>query len=203
MKREIINLPNAKIKHSLEHYKKTGEISESLIDADDVFLHKNVYKGNGVNMSLINKIESELKQIRSKNNKAQIKEFEQELINLRTQFKTRQDKFIISALSHKYRPGINPVRVLYFSLQESLFKYENKSDLDRWIINMFKDQIWCNEVINCLQEDCANIVAFQKKYAIKEYKSISDQLLMLNNIRTDFSHYICVFSLMSDWDGDH
>ena len=203
MKGRIINLADAKIKHCLDHYKKTGQISDPLLQPDSIFMHDDVKKHAGKKyLPVISQIEKELQETRAKSNIEYQKEFEEAFSNLKINFKTKQSKYKFPAILKKYREGMNPVRALYFCLQESLFKYDNKNDLDKWVIGLFKDEDWCNDLVQSLQEDCDSISEFQKKYAKNEYKSNYDDLLILSNVRIDFLHYIEVFSIMNEWDGD-
>lgn len=128
--------------------------------------------------------------------------FQEDYESLLKNLETQSGDFRYKEILALYRPGINPVRALYESLQASIFKYEDRTNFDNWVIDLFRNDRWLNQLLKALKRDCQTIKTFQSNNLIND-EDVIEKLNILNNIRSDFIHYITVFKLMKEWNKDN
>lgn len=113
--------------------------------------------------------------------------------------KTKNAKYKFPTVMSGYRKEINPVDALYQNLQEALFKFNKDDKFYVWIISLFKDEEWLNSLLADLQSDCAAISKFQKENSKNKYYIGLNELHVLQNIKSNFSHYRKAFAMMKDY----
>ena len=113
--------------------------------------------------------------------------------------KTKNAKYKFPTVMSGYRKDINPVDALYQNLQEALFRFDKDDKFYVWIISLFKNKEWLNELLADLHSDCAAISKFQNENSRNKYNVGLNELHVLQNIKSNFSHYRKTFAMMKDY----
>ena len=121
---------------------------------------------------------------------------EKDLLSDRTQYK-------FPTVISRYRSTLDTFTSLYLFLQEALFKYEDEVPEHRWIISMFEDDKFIDDIVCKLTRDIINMELFQRKYASeRDKKSISRYLGELNDKKELYTHYLDIFITVKDIEYD-
>lgn len=124
--------------------------------------------------------------------------FELEYQNLISNLKTKNQKYRHPTIMGGYRKTINPIDALYQNLQEVLFKYDDDNEFCVWLVNLFEDSEWLDQLLCDIEEDCINISKFQKKHLKYQKNYKLERLHVLQNMKSNFTHYKNVFKMMED-----
>jgi len=191
----IINFNKARITAYIQCYEKTGIVHHNLASfSDGVALsyarHFPSYNSMMKDMARV--------ELSARNN--QIREFEEDLEQLKDNFKTESTIFMFPTVLSKYRRGMNPVRALYYELQKTLFQFDKNNYIHNWMLNLFSDKEWSDRLIKSLEIDYNSISKFQQKYlpAASISKDIERKISILNNVKDNLNHFREVFMLMQD-----
>jgi hypothetical protein len=98
-----------------------------------------------------------------------------------------------------YRKDINPVDALYQNLQEALFCFDKNNKFYVWIISLFRNEEWLDNLLADLHHDCVMISRFQKDNYKNKYNVGINELHVLQNIKSNFAHYKKTFAMMRDY----
>ena len=93
------------------------------------------------------------------------KSLEEKYFNVNEELKTKNMEYKIPGLLVKYRPGINPVRAMYFEVQELMtmeFNFENV--VHQQIFSFFRDKIAYEKFINDINFDINQLTKLEKHY---------------------------------------
>jgi len=193
MKGKIINFDKARIASYLRQYEKTGVIHHGLLRAVP-----NEFPAYARTLPGYTFAKNGIARHKYLQQQETLDVFNEDLEILRDSFKTEATEFMFPTIMCRYRKGMNPVRGLYYELQKTLFTYNEADIVHRWIISLFHDQSWYNELITALEYDYEAITKFQHKHLPKtRNKHIERELSVLNNVKENLLHFKEVFILMN------
>lgn len=181
----IISFEEAKIKRELKKIHRTN------------LLHKLVNSSKNAYASSLKEINTIIKYVYRKEYQ---QDFTYEYNSLLENLETKQAKFKFPTILSGYRKDMNPIDALYQNLQEALFKYDKDNPICVWIIELFKDEQWLDDLIYAIRKDYTDINNFQHKHYRNEHAIGYGEICVLQNIKTNYAHYIEVFSMMKDWE---
>lgn len=193
----VIDLETERIARGLKEYKSTG-IVPKVVFTEELEIKKEVFAvSRRLNISN-QKITLDCSNTASFYKIFENRKFDEDLENIRHNFKTNSYKFKFPTILSKYRRGINPVNALYNELQETLFKYKADCDKHVWIISLFKDQQFLNELISAIENDLTDIVQLENKYKNPLTTHVTKHIVELQKVKQNLLHYKDVFILVAD-----
>jgi len=194
-KGKVINFSKARIVAYMKRYEKTGVLHKNFVQIVGSKLpsYTKEFKSYKYAVTELNNIK-----IRAKN--SVILDFQSDLELLKNSFRTESSKFMFPTVLCRYRKGMNPVRALYYELQKTLFQFDKNNKVHVWILELFKDEEWYNELIMALEYDYRSITKFQQKHmpAGSTARYAERELSVLNNVKENIKHFKEVFILMKD-----
>lgn len=192
MSAHIVDFKGAKLRIAIRKFEETGTITEYLLKDD-------MYKKT-VGLPSHKVIEKIIQEYKIQNYINLQTSFIQEFRILEGTLKTNSNKFMFPTVLCNYRRGINPVHALYYSLQEALFKYNISNTKFVWLVSLFENKIWLDELLIAIHTDIKNINTFIKKYnSHKESPYITAKLKDLQDKKKNLIHYAEVFVLVEEW----
>lgn len=186
--KNIVCFHQEKIKHYIRKYERTGYLSDFLIPYYD---HKVVVNSNK-RLSEVTKTINRKQEIFKKT------QFDTELEKLMMSFSTESSKFMFPTVLAKYRKGINPVKALYNEVQRVMFQYNSNNNEHKWVVSLFKDQLWFNSLISALDVDIEKIHEFQHKWRRQNNEDIKETVEYLYNVTENLNHFKEVFLLINN-----
>lgn len=126
-------------------------------------------------------------------------EFNRGYNTLVTNLRTKNAKYKFPTVMSGYRKDINPVDALYQNLQEALFCFDKNNKFYVWIISLFRNEEWLDNLLADLHHDCVMISRFQKDNYKNKYNVGINELHVLQNIKSNFAHYKKTFAMMRDY----
>jgi hypothetical protein len=126
-------------------------------------------------------------------------QFNKEYTELISSLKTKNVKYRMPTVMSGYRKDINPVDALYQNLQEALFCFDKEDKFYMWIICLFKEKLWLDNLLADLTSDCEAISIFQKSNSKNKYNVGLNELHILQNIKSNFAHYKKTFAMMRNY----
>ena len=79
-------------------------------------------------------------------------------------FLTKGSSYYFPSILKKYRPNINPVRALYFDVQEVNIKYISEDENHQFIYNRFKSDEFFKRLMIDIEKDLIGLRTIEKKY---------------------------------------
>lgn len=79
-------------------------------------------------------------------------------------FLTKGSTYYFPSILKKYRPNINPVRALYFDVQEVNIKYITEDENHQFINNRFKSEDFFKRLMIDIEKDLKGLRTIEKKY---------------------------------------
>ena len=79
-------------------------------------------------------------------------------------FLTKGSSYYFPSILKKYRPNINPVRALYFDVQEVNIKYISEDENHQFIYNRFKSDEFFKRLMIDIEKDLGGLRTIEKKY---------------------------------------
>ena len=116
---------------------------------------------------------------------------------------TKSAEFMFPSILCNYRKGINPVKALYNSLQESILKYDRENTHYNWILSLFEDSAWYDNLMLALRTDISNGKEILKSGMNNESILIKDDKKNLARTLEDFLTYVEIFEMLKDWKKDN
>ena len=172
----IINLTKAELLRQIKAFEKTGTIPEYFSTGkyknkfSSAYLAIEYWKKEFADPAIRQTLTDIKKQIinfkvekyhRNKN------DFTNDFTELRKNFKSLKTDFMFPTVLSKYRPEIHPVRALYYDLQVTQIDYDRTNKTHIWFLNLFKNQMWLDMLIEAINIDNENLKQLIKKHAIR------------------------------------
>jgi len=180
MRNGIIDFKKEKFMHDCRDYLRTGVVSDDLRSAiyNSTPADMENFRSNlsGENLRIFDIVVQEATKV----TEADIVKFKQKVNmlcqNVLDTLETNNDVYIISEIVARYRDTINPIKALYYDLQEIIFLYDGKpkNKHHMFLIELFNDHEYVKKFISAIDkdlkrlEDCQNNINFLKsEYKIK------------------------------------
>ena len=199
MKGEVINFEVLRIQSELDNYSRTETLPHLLLngayDLDEIF---NAY---------YNKLTPKHKLIADhlKSNYATTLTncitslriaLKKEYVAVMNDLSSEHEAFIFEHVMNKYRPGINPLRALYYEIREVKRNFSSENDYHIWLVELITDKGFRNILEDALTKDIKRLEKIIARYYLPIVKNSTDIPLELFHAKqtiSDFRHYATVF----------
>jgi len=116
---------------------------------------------------------------------------------------TKKHEYIFPQLQRKYRPGLNPVSVLYYEAREMLRSYDPTSHMHIWLHGLVTDNEYNNRILDALTRDMRRLERVISRYywpLTQLDDNIPLELFHARQMTKDFKHYYTFFTTVRYWE---
>ena len=109
---------------------------------------------------------------------------------------TEHESFRFKEVMNSYRPGINPVRALYYQARDITRRYNSEHPYHYWLIDLVEDNEFNNIILDALSKDVRKLERIIKRYyfpLINHGDGIPLELFHAKQQLKDFKHYYLFF----------
>ena len=203
---EIIDFNVLRIQSELDRYQKTKTIPHALLEG--------TYSINEIQDLYFDKLEPKYQKIATRLHKEYFGHLKDNVDNLRNALRrdytsvmknlnTEHDSFWFRDVMNLYRPGMNPVRALYYQTREVTRRYNPEDPHHYWLKDLVTDREFNNILLDALARDIRKLERIIKRYYIPLTNVSPDVPLELFHAKQtlkDFRAYYMFFQSTKDWD---
>jgi hypothetical protein len=106
---------------------------------------------------------------------------------------------------NSYRPGINPVRALYYQSRDVTRRYNPENPFHYWLIDLVEDTEFNNIILDALAKDVRKLERIIKRYyfpLVNHGDGIPLELFHAKQQLKDFKHYYLFFRGIKEFHPD-
>ena len=207
-KGEIIDLVVLRIQSDLDIFQKTKTIPHTILEGTyDIEEIKNVYYDS---------LSAKHKKIADKLYKEYYERIEENVDSLKLAMKkdyarvvknlaSEHESFYFREIMNSYRPGMNPLRALYYQTRDVIRRYNPEPPYHYWLIDMVTDLEYNNIILDALRKDIGKLERIIKRYyfpLVKNSEGVPLELFHAKQQLKDFRHYYQFFRSVKDWSPD-
>jgi hypothetical protein len=199
MKGEVIDFEVLRIQSELENYSRTETLPHLLLNGaynlDEVFdayYDKLTPKHKLIADHLKSNYATTLTNCITSLRIALKKEY----VAVMNDLSSEHEAFIFEHVLNKYRPGINPLRALYYETREVKRTFSSENDYHVWLVELLTDKGFRNILEDALTKDIKRLEKIIARYYVPIVKNSTDIPLELFHAKqtiSDFRHYATVF----------
>lgn len=209
MSKDIIDFKKRKFIRDCKEYLKTGVIADSLrIGINNTTPGHLEYLKSGLTIDEKKVIDTAIERIKKKyvrditNNRQKMNMLAQTALENLT---TLDDRFVIPKVMERYRESINPIKALYYDLQEIMFLYDGKSKKDhhKFLIEKFNSPESFEEILLAVDRDIEDLRLckeqlrnVREEYSLPGTSEYSRRVIDLHN---EMEQWKKLFSKFPDW----
>ena len=78
--------------------------------------------------------------------------------------KTGNEKYKLPAILKKYHKNINPVRAIYFEIQEIDINFNKNNEDHVTVVNLIKDKKFIDDLIQDIKQDTKSLQSLEKRF---------------------------------------
>ena len=115
------------------------------------------------------------------------------------------ESFRYKQIMNLYRPGINPIRALYYQTRDVSRRYNPEHPYHYWLIDLVTDLEYNNILLDALKKDIGKLERIIKRYYYPITKiddNIPLELFHAKQQLKDFKHYYKYFRDIKHWRPD-
>ena len=118
---------------------------------------------------------------------------------------TENSKFSIEEIMKRYRESINPVKALYYDLQEIMFLYDGKpkNKHHQFLINRFKDKESFEKIIVAINRDTSDLAECKQRVnklkTDHNYPNTSEHLKKIVDLYNEMIQWKTLFEKFPEW----
>lgn len=199
MKGEVIDFEVLRIQSELENYSRTETLPHLLLNGaynlDEVFnayYDKLTPKHKLIADHLKSNYDTTLTHCITSLRIALKKEY----VAVMNDLSSEHEAFIFEHVRKKYRPGMNPLRALYYEIREVKRTFSSENDYHVWLVELITDKGFRNILEDALTKDIKRLEKIIARYYVPIVKNSTDIPLELFHAKqtiSDFRHYATVF----------
>jgi len=199
MKGEVIDFEVLRIQSELENYSRTETLPHLLLNGaynlDDIFdayYDKLTPKHKLIADHLKSNYDTTLTHCITSLRIALKKEY----VAVMNDLSSEHEAFIFEHVRKKYRPGMNPLRALYYEIREVKRTFSSENDYHIWLVELITDKGFRNILEDALTKDIKRLEKIIARYYLPIVKNSTDIPLELFHAKqtiSDFRHYATVF----------
>lgn len=207
-KGEIIDFVVLRITTELDKFQRTKTIPHTLLEGAieideirDVYYDQLPAKYQKILNRLLKEYDSQVIDSIESMKLAMKKDYARVIKNMSTE----HDSFIFKEIMNSYRPGINPIRALYYQAREVVRRYNPEDPSHYWLIDLITDLEFNNIILDALGTDVKKLEKIIKRYYFpltKHGSGIPLELFHAKQQLKDFRHYYQFFRNLKDWQPD-
>ena len=118
---------------------------------------------------------------------------------------TDHDSFRYKEIMSQYRPGMNPIRAIFYESREVIRRYNPDNPHHYWLVDLITDKLFNNILLDALGADTKKLERIIKRYyfpLVNHGKGIPLELFHAKQQLKDFRHYYMFFRNLKDWEPD-
>jgi hypothetical protein len=118
---------------------------------------------------------------------------------------TEHESFRFKEVMNSYRPGINPVRALYYQSRDVTRRYNPENPFHYWLIDLVEDTEFNNIILDALAKDVRKLERIIKRYyfpLVNHGDGIPLELFHAKQQLKDFKHYYLFFRGIKEFHPD-
>lgn len=202
---EILDFNVMRIQSELDRYQRTKTLPHALLEGtysiseiSELYLDKLAPEYRDIANELYKEyyghLKSNIKSLRS----ALTKDYTSIMQNLAT----THDSFWFKEIMNLYRPGMNPVRALYYQTREVTRSYNPEDPHHYWLKDLITDKEFNNILLDSLHRDVKKLERIIKRYYFPITEVTDDVPLELFHAKQqlkDFRHYYLFFRSTKNW----
>ncbi len=199
MKGEVINFEVLRIQSELDNYSRTETLPHLLLNGAynldeifDAYYDKLTPKHKLIADHLKSNYATTLTNCITSLRIALKKEY----VAVMNDLASEHEAFIFEQVMNKYRPGINPLRALYYEIREVKRNFSSENDYHIWLVELLTDKGFRNILEDALTKDIKRLEKIIARYYLPIVKNSTDIPLELFHAKqtiSDFRHYATVF----------
>ena len=199
MKGEVINFEVLRIQSELDNYSRTTTLPHLLLNGAynldeifDAYYDKLTPKHKLIADHLKSNYATTLTNCITSLRIALKKEY----VAVMNDLSSEHEAFIFEHVLNKYRPGINPLRALYYETREVKRTFSSENDYHVWLVELLTDKGFRNILEDALTKDIKRLEKIIARYYVPIVKNSTDIPLELFHAKqtiSDFRHYATVF----------
>ena len=122
---------------------------------------------------------------------------------------TEGSEFAIEEITKRYRESINPVKALYYDLQEIMFLYDSKpkNKHHQFLINKFKDIESFEKIIEAVDKDIKDLneckQRINKLKTDHNYPNTTEHLKKIVDLHNEMIQWKTLFEAFPEWVEDN
>jgi len=207
-KGEIIDLLVFRIQSDLDIFQRTKTIPHTILEGTyDIEEIKNVYYDD---------LSAKHKKIADRLYKEYYERIEENVDSLKLAMKkdyarvvknlaSEHESFYFKEIMNSYRPGMNPLRALYYQTRDVIRRYNPEHPYHYWLIDLVTDLEFNNIILDALRKDTGKLERIIKRYyfpLVKNSEGVPLELFHAKQQLKDFRHYYQFFRSVKDWTPD-
>lgn len=205
MSENLVNFICLRIQAELDKFQRSKTIPHDLLDGvwniDDI--HECMLGFTPKYERLAHKLIKEYSELINEDVDALKTALRKEYHTLFNNAKTRDKNFHISVIMKKYRPGINPIRALFYETRNMTRRYNPLNETHHLLAELVTDLEFNNKILDALAHDIKKLESIIKRYywpLLKlDEKSIPLELFHARQHMKDARHYYNFFLNMQNW----
>lgn len=199
MKGEVIDFEVLRIQSELENYSRTETLPHLLLNGaynlDEVF---NAYydKLTPKHKLIADHLKSNYATTLTNCITSLRLALKKEYVAVMQDLASEHESFIFEHVKNKYRPGMNPLRALYYEIREVKRTFSSENDYHIWLVELLTDKGFRNILEDALTKDIKRLEKIIARYYVPIVKNSTDIPLELFHAKqtiSDFRHYATVF----------
>ena len=207
-KGEIIDFVVLRITTELDKFQRTKTIPHTILEGAieideirDVYYDQLPPKYQKILIRLLKEYDSQVIDGIESMKLAMKKDYARVIKNMSTE----HDSFVFKEIMNSYRPGINPIRALYYQTRDVVRRYNPEHPYHYWLIDLVTDLEFNNVILDALRKDVNKLERIIKRYYFpltKHGTGIPLELFHAKQQLKDFRHYYMFFRNLKDWHPD-
>lgn len=198
-KGEIIDFVILRITTELDKFQRQKTIPHTLLEgAIEIDEIKDTYyeKLSPKYQKIFNRLLKEYHQNIGKNVESLKTAMKKDYARVINNMSTEHESFRFKEVMNSYRPGINPVRALYYQARDVTRRYNSEHPYHYWLIDLVEDTEFNNIILDALGKDVRKLERIIKRYyfpLVNHGDGIPLELFHAKQQLKDFKHYYLFF----------
>ena len=205
----IVDLRKQRFLRDCKEYLKTGKITDSLtVDIINSSPGHLDYLKKGLtpdNIKIINNVVNTIKKRYQKQLASNRQKINMIASTVLENLSTLDERFAIKEVMDRYRETINPVKALYYDLQEIMFLYDGKAKKEhhKFLINRFTTKASFKEILIAVDKDIYDL--YECKIRLKNLKenhginSNSEYSRKVSDLHNEMQQWKKLFERFPEW----
>ena len=207
-KGEIIDFIILRITTELDKFQRTKTIPHTLLEgAIEVDEIRDVYyeKLSPKYQKIFDKLLKEYHQNIGENIESLKIAMKKDYARVVNNMATEHDSFRFKQVMNSYRPGINPLRALFYQTRDIVRRYNPDHPYHYWLIDLVTDLEFNNIILDALGADTKKLESIIKRYyfpLVEHGDGVPLEMFHAKQQLKDFRHYYMFFRNIKSWDPD-
>jgi hypothetical protein len=204
-KGEIIDFVILRITTELDKFQRTKTIPHTLLEGaieideiQDVYYEKLSPKYQKIFDKLLKEYHQNIGENIESLKIAMKKDYARVVNNMATE----HDSFRFKQVMNSYRPGINPLRAIFYQTRDIVRRYNPEHPYHYWLMDLVTDNEYNNIILDALGKDVRKLERIIKRYFFpltKNSEGVPLEMFHAKQQLKDFRHYYLFFRNLKGW----